>query len=142
MIEGFRGGRSFYLTIRNERANAQYTADFMRRLFEEEGNGLFDVRQSILGHVQQGANPSPFDRVLATRLAAHCIDFLVTELERGSATGAYIGLVEGKVTISPLKQMLDVVDLDHRRPLEQWWLGLRPVMQAMARPAAETPDSA
>ncbi|MBK7766801.1 MAG: 6-phosphofructokinase [Sulfuritalea sp.] len=142
MIEGFRGGRRFYLTIRSERANAQYTTDFMRRLFEEEGEGLFDVRQSILGHVQQGGNPSPFDRVLATRLAAHCIDFLTGELQRGSATGAYIGLVEGKVTISPLKQMLDVVDLDHRRPLEQWWLDLRPVMQAMARPAAETPDSA
>ena len=142
MIEGFRGGRRFYLTIRNERANAQYTTDFMRRLFEEEGNGLFDVRQSILGHVQQGANPSPFDRVLATRLAAHCIDFLTGELQRGSATGAYIGLVEGKVTISPLKQMLDVVDLEHRRPLEQWWLDLRPVMQALAQPTAGTPDSA
>ena len=142
MIEGFRGGRRFYLTIRNERANAQYTTDFMRRLFEEEGHGLFDVRQSILGHVQQGANPSPFDRVLATRLAAHCIDFLTTELERGSVTGAYIGLVEGKVTISPLKQMPDVIDLEHRRPLEQWWLDLRPVMQALAQPMAGTPDSA
>ena len=141
MIEGFRGGRRFYLTIRSERANAQYTTDFMRRLFEEEGEGLFDVRQSILGHVQQGGNPSPFDRVLATRLAAHCIDFLTGELQRGSATGAYIGLVEGKVTISPLKQMLDVVDLEHRRPLEQWWLDLRPVMQALAQPTAGTPDS-
>jgi 6-phosphofructokinase 1 len=142
MIDGFRGGRRFYLAIRNERANAQYTTDFMRRLFEEEGKGLFDVRQAILGHVQQGANPSPFDRVLATRLAAHCIDFLTRELERGSATGAYIGLVEGKVTISQLKHMLDVVDLEHRRPVVQWWLDLRPVMQAMARPAAETRDSA
>ncbi|MBK8335155.1 MAG: 6-phosphofructokinase [Sterolibacteriaceae bacterium] len=135
MIEGFHGGRRFYLAIRNERANPQYTTDFMRRLFEEEGDGLFDVRQSILGHVQQGANPSPFDRVLATRLAAHCIDFLTQELERGSSSGAYIGLAEGKVTISKLKQMLDVVDLEHRRPLEQWWLALRPVMETMARPA-------
>jgi 6-phosphofructokinase 1 len=142
MIAGFRGGRRFYLTIRNERANAQYTTDFMRRLFEEEGQGLFDVRQSILGHIQQGGNPSPFDRVLATRLAAHCIDFLTGELERGSATGAYIGLVEGKVTISPLKHMLDVVDLEHRRPLEQWWLDLRPVMQALAQPTAGAPDLA
>jgi 6-phosphofructokinase 1 len=74
-------------------------------------------------------------------LAAHCIDFLTGELERGSATGAYVGLVEGKVTISPLKQMLDVIDLEHRRPLEQWWLDLRPVMQALAQPAAGTPDS-
>ena len=137
MIKGFRGGRRFYLTIRNERANEQYTTDFMRRLFEEEGKGLFDVRQSILGHIQQGDSPSPFDRVLATRLAGHCIDFLTGELERGSSTGAYIGLVEGKVTISPLKQMPDVIDLEHRRPLKQWWLDLRPVMQALAQPARE-----
>ena len=137
MIKSFHGGRRFYLTIRNERANAQYTTDFMCRLFEEEGHGLFDVRQAILGHVQQGGNPSPFDRVLATRLAAHCIDFLTRELERGSAAGAYIGLVEGKVMISPINRMHDVVDLEHRRPTEQWWMDLRPVMLGMARPAAD-----
>jgi 6-phosphofructokinase 1 len=140
MIEGFRGGRRFYLAIRNELASPQYTTDFMRRLFEEEGKGLFDVRQSILGHVQQGANPSPFDRVLATRLAAHCIDFLTQELEGGSSSGAYVGLVEGKVTISKLKQMLDMVDLENSRPLEQWWLGLRPIMETLARPAPASPD--
>ncbi|WP_313952501.1 6-phosphofructokinase [Accumulibacter sp.] len=142
MIDGFHGGRRFYLTIRNERANSQYTTDFMCRLFEEEGHGLFDVRQAILGHVQQGGNPSPFDRVLATRLAAHCIDFLTQELERGSAAGAYIGLVEGKVMISPINRMHDVVDLEHRRPTEQWWLALRPVIQAMTRPTARALDSA
>ena len=38
--------------------------------------------------------------MLATRLAAHCIDFLTGELAHGSATGAYIGLVEGKVECS------------------------------------------
>ena len=141
MIEGFRGSRRFYLAVRNECANAQYTTDFMCRLFEEEGHGLFDVRQAILGHVQQGGNPSPFDRVLATRLAAHCIEFLSGELARGSATGAYIGLVEGKVTISPLKEMLDVVDVEHRRPLQQWWLDLQPVMQAVARPIADAQNS-
>ena len=142
MIEGFHGGRRFYLTIRNERANAQYTTDFMCRLFEEEGHGLFDVRQAILGHVQQGGNPSPFDRVLATRLAAHCIDFLTEELQRGSAAGAYIGLVEGKVMISPIKRMHDVVDLQHRRPTQQWWLDLQPVMRAMARPKELALDAA
>ena len=51
------------------------------------------------------------------------------------ATGIYIGLVDGKVTVSPFKHMLDVVDLEHRRPLEQRGLNLRSVMQAMAQPA-------
>ena len=132
MIASFRGGRRFYLTIRNERANSQYTTDFLCRLFEEEGGHLFDVRQAVLGHVQQGGNPSPFDRILATRLAAHGIDFLTAELNRGTAAGAFIGLAEGKVTTFPLKQMPDMIDADHRRPLEQWWLALRPVLEALA----------
>jgi 6-phosphofructokinase len=38
-------------------------------LFEEEGTDLFDVRPAILGHLQQGGNPSPFDRIQATRFA-------------------------------------------------------------------------
>jgi 6-phosphofructokinase 1 len=142
MIASFRGGRRFYLTIRNERANPQYTTDFLARLFEEEGSHLFDVRQAILGHIQQGGNPSPFDRILATRLAAHGIDFLTGELERGSAAGAFIGLVEGKVTTFPLKQLPDMIDLPNRRPLEQWWLELRPVLQNLSQPAAEKPGAA
>ena len=75
-------------------------------------------------------------------LAAHCIDFLTGELERGSAAGAFIGLVEGKVTIFPIKQLPDMIDLPNRRPLEQWWLELRPVLQNLAQPAAKQPDSA
>jgi 6-phosphofructokinase 1 len=136
MVASFRGGRRLYLIIRGEYANPRYTTDFLCRLFEEEGRDLFDVRQAILGHTQQGGNPSPYDRILATRLAAHCIDFLSRELERGSAEGAIIGLVEGKVTFLPLKQMPDLVDWTFRRPREQWWLALRPVVQAMARQPA------
>ena len=49
----------------------------MCALFEEEGGDLFDVRQAILGHLQEGGDPSPFDRILATRLADECVSFLV-----------------------------------------------------------------
>ncbi|MDS4029129.1 MAG: 6-phosphofructokinase [Candidatus Contendobacter sp.] len=133
MVKSFRYGRRLYLTIRNEHANAQYTTDFLTRLFEEESGRLFDVRQAVLGHIQQGGNPSPFDRILATRLAAHGIDFLTAEMERGSAAGAFIGMTEGKLTTFPIKQMPDMVDIANRRPLEQWWLALRPIVHAMAR---------
>ncbi len=134
MIASFRHGRRFYLTIRNEYANAQYTTDFMARLFGEEGHGLFDVRQAVLGHIQQGGNPSPFDRILATRLTAYGIDFLTGEMERGSAAGVFAGLAEGKLTTFPLKHLPDMVDTANRRPLEQWWLELRSVLKALAQP--------
>ncbi|MCB1778303.1 MAG: 6-phosphofructokinase, partial [Candidatus Competibacteraceae bacterium] len=134
MVDSFHKGRRFYLTIRNEYANDHYTTDFLARLFEEEGGHLFDVRQAVLGHVQQGGNPSPFDRILATRLAAHGIDFLTGELARGGAAGAFAGLAGGKLTTFPIKQMPDMVDIANRRPLEQWWLELRSVLQDLAQP--------
>jgi 6-phosphofructokinase 1 len=133
MLGSFRDGRRFYLTIRNEFANSHYTTDFLGRLFEAEGGDHFDVRQAILGHIQQGGNPSPFDRILATRLAAHCVDFLTDQLAEGQTESAFIGLVEGKVSIFPCKQMSDMVDWDYRRPKEQWWLSLRSIVQALAQ---------
>ena len=110
--------------------------DFLSRLFEEESHGCFDVRQAVLGHIQQGGNPSPFDRILASRLAARCIDYLSQALEAKSTESAFMGLSEGKVTIFPLKQMPDMVDWTYRRPKEQWWLALRPLVQALAESTA------
>ena len=67
---GFRQGKRLGLVIRNELANEIYTTAFMAAVFEEEGGDLFDVRQAILGHMQQGGDPSPFDRIYGTRLAS------------------------------------------------------------------------
>lgn len=132
MVDSFSSGRRLYLAIRNERANRQYTTDFLVRLFEEEGHKLFDVRQAVLGHLQQGGNPSPFDRILATRLAAHGIDFLSTEMAQNAASGVFAGMAAGKLSNTPIKNLPDLVDEAHRRPLEQWWLELRPVLRALA----------
>ena len=61
------------------------------------------------------------------------IGFLTQELERGAAGGAFIGFVGGQVTIFPLKQMPEMIDAANRRPSEQWWLELRPIVHAMAQ---------
>lgn len=63
MNKDFREGKRLGLVIRNELANPVYSTDFMCALFEEEGQNLYDVRQAILGHLQQGGDPSPFDRI-------------------------------------------------------------------------------
>jgi 6-phosphofructokinase 1 len=34
----------------------------------------FETRATVLGHVQRGGTPTPFDRVLATRLGLRAID--------------------------------------------------------------------
>ena len=66
---GFEGGKRLGLMIRNEKADPYYTTGFLVTLFEKEGGDLFDVRQTILGHIQQGGSPTPYDRIQATRLA-------------------------------------------------------------------------
>ena len=81
LIQGFEQGKRMGLMIRNEYASPVYTTDVMCALFEAEGKGLYDVRSAILGHMQQGGTPSPFDRIQATRLAGKCIDWLVNEAE-------------------------------------------------------------
>lgn len=136
MIQGFRAGKRLSLMIRNEKANPLYTAQFISALFEQESEGLFDVREAILGHLQQGGDPSPFDRIQATRLAARCVDFLVQEAGKGEAVGAVIGLQNGHVRIHSLDDIAGLADMMHLRPKEQWWLELRPIAQLMSQRSA------
>src|SRR5215211_803933 len=105
MVESFRVGQRLFLTVLNERASPMYTSEFLVRLFEQEGQGLFDAREVVLGQTQQGGAPSPFDRILGTRLAAHSIDWLSYQLDSASASagGAVIGLHEGQVRVLPLR---------------------------------------
>src|SRR6185295_20374861 len=96
-IAGFEGGRRLALLIKNEYANPLYTTGFLCSLFEEEAGELFDVRQAILGYLQQGGDPSPFDRIQATRLAAKSIDYLIEQARHTSPSGAFVGLQAGQV---------------------------------------------
>ena len=136
MRESFKDGRRLYLAIRNERANDRYTADFMARLFEEEGGGLYDVRTSILGHLQQGGSPSSNDRILAARLTDVAVRDVVEQLSAGTAIGHCVGMVNGQVQVNRLDRMADALDTVNRRPKDQWWMGLRPVIGAVSDPLA------
>jgi 6-phosphofructokinase 1 len=135
MIEGFKHGKRLALMIRNENANPLYTTAFMAALFEEEGKDLFDVRQAILGHLQQGGNPAPFDRIHATRLATKCIEFLIEEAEKAPPGAAFIGMEEGQVRFRNLEDFPRMVDERNQRPKKQWWMDLQPVVRVLAQPA-------
>jgi 6-phosphofructokinase 1 len=140
LIEGFRNNKRLGLMIRNERANEFYTTGFMTALFEEEGGKLFDVRQAILGHQQQGGDPTPFDRIQATRLASRCIEFLVAEAEKPEPASAFIGLESGHVQITSMDRFPQIVDTKYTRPLHQWWLELRHIARVMAQPGPQPAD--
>lgn len=137
LIEGFEHGKRLGLMIRNENADPFYTTPFMHSLFEKEGGALFDVRQAILGHMQQGGSPSPFDRIQATRLAAECITFLTREASKGSQRVAAIGWKGGKVSFTGLEDLPRLIEKGARRPKEQWWLELRPIARILAAPGPQ-----
>ena len=124
--------------IRNEHANDVYNTAFICALFEEEGGGLYDVRQSILGHLQQGGNPSPFDRIQATRLATRCIDYLINQADQGSTSCAFIGLQGREITFRDLEDFPRMGDLENQRPKNQWWMDLRHIAKVLAQPAPHT----
>ncbi|GAB4434817.1 MAG: 6-phosphofructokinase [Chloroflexi bacterium OHK40] len=137
MIAAFKRGKRLSLIIRNERVNPVYSTSFICDLFEEEGGKLFEVRQSILGHLQQGGNPSPFDRIQATRLAAKCIEFLIDRAAHGRPEGAFIGYKGGRVQTLSLDDFPRMMEPNHARPREQWWLDLRAVAGALRHPPAD-----
>ncbi len=137
LIEGFHGGKRLGLMIRSEHVNDIYTTQFITSLFEEEGGDLFEVRQAILGHLQQGGNPSPFDRIQATRLAARCVDFLAQHARSDAPPASFIGLKQGKVSYFQLEDLARMINPQFERPREQWWLDLRDIARTMARPAPE-----
>lgn len=137
LIDGFAHGKRLGLIIRNENADPVYSTQFMCALFEKEGSGWFDVRPAILGHVQQGGNPTPFDRIQATRLAARCIEFLSQEAGKLAPGAAAIGLQGGKVAFTSLADLPLLMDPVYQRPVEQWWLRLRPLADELARSPEE-----
>jgi len=133
LTRGFQAGKRLGLMIRNEYANQIYTTSFIRALFEEEGHDEFDVRPAVLGHLQQGGDPSPFDRIQANRLAGLCLEFLIEQCDKGGDRSAFIGLLNGKIQFHDMRDFERMVDAEYQRPREQWWLELKSIASLLAQ---------
>ena len=133
LTQGFLNGKRLGLMIRNEYANAIYDTNFICALFEEEGKDVFDVRPAILGHLQQGGNPSPFDRIQATRFANLSLQFLIEECEKGGHKSSFIGMQNGMVKTHDMRDFPRMVDPDYQRPYKQWWMDLRGIARLLAQ---------
>jgi 6-phosphofructokinase 1 len=82
---------------------ATYNADALTQYFEKHKERLgFKIRATILGHVQRGGNPGAFDRLLASRFGNGAIE----AIDRGEF-GVLVGLNKGKVTTTPLQDVVD-----------------------------------
>ena len=132
---GFTRGKRLGMMIRNEYVNATYDTAFMSAVFKEESDCLFEVRQAILGHIQQGGDPTPFDRIQATRIADRSIRFLIEQAEQTQSEAAFIGMQKGEVLVHKLADLYQMADKEKHRPIEQWWMDLRPIAKVFAQSA-------
>jgi 6-phosphofructokinase 1 len=134
--KAFIDGKRMGLVVKSEYANSIYTTPFISALYEEDGGDIFDVRQSILGHLQQGGNPSPYDRAMATKLAANSIEFLIKKVGKGKNEVVSIGLHGGHTDYRNLEDLEKMVDMKYDRPKEQWWLGLEEIINLFGKSSA------
>uniref|UniRef100_A0A8C7ZMG6 6-phosphofructokinase n=1 Tax=Oryzias sinensis TaxID=183150 RepID=A0A8C7ZMG6_9TELE len=135
--------RRRFVGTENENSNDNYTTDFIYQLYSEEGKGVFDCRKNVLGHMQQGGAPSPFDRNFGTKMSAKAMQWLSKKLletyRRGRVFAnsedscCLLGMLGRTLVFQPVVTLKDHTDFIHRIPKEQWWLKLRPLMKILAK---------
>jgi 6-phosphofructokinase 1 len=81
---------------------AQYNAEALASYFVQNRERLgFDLRATILGHVQRGGSPGAADRLLATRLGAAAVASL-----NAGRDAVLAGMNKSEITYTPLDQVV------------------------------------
>ncbi len=92
-------GKRYALAVVTDgaRNNAQRCMEYFREREDELG---YELRVTILGHVQRGGAPTGFDRILASRLGAAAVELLA-----GGNHGQLVGWAGGDVMLTPLEEV-------------------------------------
>jgi 6-phosphofructokinase 1 len=69
--------------------------------YVEKNMPYYDVRVSVLGHMQRGGSPSCFDRVLASRMGVFAVESL-----REGASNVMVGIKNDEMVLSPLEKAI------------------------------------
>ena len=67
----------------------------------EENLPDYEVRVSVLGHIQRGGTPSCFDRVLASRMGLKAVESLIN-----GVSGHMVGIQNGEMNLTPLNKAI------------------------------------
>ena len=98
--QAYADGKKHALAVVAE--GARCNAQTLIRYFHEQPDLTFEVRATILGHVQRGGAPTAYDRLLASRLGAGAIDALLD-----GQSGVLVGLLDDRVATTPLATVVD-----------------------------------
>lgn len=112
--EAYLKGKKFALVIVSE--GAKNNAEKFFHYFKKHGEKMgYELRITILGHVQRGGAPTAFDRLLASRLGAAAIQLL----SQGKS-GQLVGWKKGQVAYTLLEE---VVSKKKSLDADMWQLG-------------------
>ena len=113
---GFRKTKNSSIVIvtespKNKNGGAMYYAERVKKEYPQ-----YDVRVSILGHLQRGGSPSAYDRILASRLGEAAIEAILED-QRNVMIGirnneiVYVPFVEAIKKDKPIdKSLIKVLD--------------------------------
>lgn len=62
---------------------------------------IYDVRVSVLGHMQRGGAPSAFDRVLASRMGVKAVEALLE-----GKTNLMVGIIDNEIVLTPILEAI------------------------------------
>jgi len=78
ILDRSQRGKPYSIVVVAEgvKTSSNRAADYITQAIEE-GTGI-ETRETVLGYIQRGGNPSPYDRNLATRLGGHATELLAS----------------------------------------------------------------
>jgi len=103
----YEKGKRYALVIVSDgvKNDAEKISHYFREHSEHIG---YELRVTILGHVQRGGPPTAFDRLLASQLGAAAVEQI-----RLDKYGMLVGWRGGKVALTPLSEVVS-----HKKPLD------------------------
>jgi 6-phosphofructokinase 1 len=69
--------------------------------YVEKNLPYYDVRVSVLGHMQRGGSPSCFDRVLASRMGLYAVEALIE-----GKSNIMVGVKSEEIIFTPLQKAI------------------------------------
>lgn len=97
---GYDRGKAHAIAVVAE--GACYDAAALTAYFQEHHARFgFELRATILGHVQRGGAPTAYDRLLGTRLGAGAVEALAC-----GQTAVLVGMVGGRVSTTPYSSVV------------------------------------
>ena len=143
MINKFNGGIERGLVLRNEKCSEHFSTDFIVNLFQAEGKGILYARSCVLGHLQQGGYPSPYDRIYGAKISSKVSEKMIALTEKYYKDGivdtgedpdsaVMVGVMGKSYAYTPLQKLKHTTDFKKRLPAKQWWCGLRILLRNLA----------